>query len=1849
VTILRLSARIWIGILGICLVGVLLVLLARWFLTTVGYAQAPTVLSLVPAAGTSDVPLRSDIRVRFSTPMNRASVERAIRFEPPLQGRFSWDNDRQEVIFLPDQALSAGITYTISIDQTARGWLYSALSEPFQASFFTTPAPTVLSALPTGSDVALQSPIALIFSRPMVEESQLNRTTQVSELHFMPPLASDMRWIDQTTLLIQPQQPLPPATTILVNVDANLSDVQGTPMGQAYQWSFATQAPSLLEREPSADAKGVGLHQPLKLVFSQPFPLDKIEQSLHITPTLSGSFSSEISGTVQIVRFQPDTAWLPDTTYRVRLDALLPEAGDRLLESQEWSFSTAPQFSLVGRYPGQGQSLPTGQSLRLIFATPVDTSLISSSLRLEPEAQPLSVTTNGAEVRIQADLQANTAYTLTLDPQLTDINGTPLGREYRLNFVTAPAPASMSLPDVQGRFVSVSADEVVRLNLQRINTTSLQVQLYQLDEATLLRMFGFSSSLWNDFQPTRYNLPLVRAWPVSFDGDLPNVEQRSELLISPQETPTNLAAGAYYLRLMSQEGSRLDLVLLVSRVKLSLVSGSKQVLVFASDANGTPVSNLPLRLYAGSSVIAQGQSDSDGVWMVDRASSSGPYLVLADAAFAAGDSSSAAIVHSAWTLAGAYAQNAERDDYRLAIAIDRNFYQPSDTLELRGLLRAISSTQVLTPTSETSLELTLRRASGTEIVARGSAQVSADGNVYGTLSFKDLNPGNYIVRAALGSLVRELPLRIVAAQQQPFVVELFDSDTRRLRLHARRPDGEPIVGAQVEWLIQAEGYVPLAPNNLPPQMSVADDEERLTAPFEYTGSGTTDFAGDLLIDLPSEIFSRTLQLNLSADIYELPKLRSHFEQSWRWPALPLQIGIQPQRQVWLATQPPVIDFMTVGSDGRAVANQDFQVEVLRRVWEPELREVNALRRALRSDEQGIVKLTLDLREPGEYRIIATANDSFGREVRSARSIWVLPGSASASFANWNQSENELLIVPDQKRYLPSSQAELFVALAKPQARLLVVLEQNGVISSTLRTLNAGELLPIALAAGGDASVTLIEVDAPQRRVGRVRLALLPELTPLQVQISEPLVREANGPSLSNTLSFSVTVQDQQAAPVSADLLVAVAPPQHLPLASIVPAQLSQLARPLLPGVSDTSAIELGAQISGPSVAPSLPNRSRISHERPYGWLLAQRSDANGQAHFSLELPPELSQWRISVLASSAATSYGQASQEVMVTPSFVAEPVLPDLLYEGDQAKLGLFLRNSSPFTQSYRLELSSAHLRIPQAGQDLLLPAGAEQLLTWSISTVQLGNAELRYSLQIDGTATRELTRTLRIEPLPRAQLAAETLIGPIEQTLNFSSTQELGPQQIRLLAAPDQFAVFAHSQTRLAQKTDRTIEEEASLFLLSALLQQTTSLSQSLDLQQTLQTSYNRLVSQQLAGGGWARWPEMGSEAFLSAYVLEALSYAQASGFDLPESLRENGLAFLQRQLQQSKEPNLRAYLLYVLSLYGVEDDQMLRSLLQPGDTSRLQPDGLAYLSMQLASNEALGVLARLEALRQELDDERVLWHLGRERFVPHSPTSTSAIVVQALARAERNPSLQERARQGLLRAWSVDGWASAYETARVALALLPYQNYEQDDDQRVTVGLRANGSLLAERSSTDAQLLQIERTLPQPLERLDLSLNAATVQQALLAYQLLGGLDSPSDPSVMGLRVVRSFHDPQSGALLANGALQQGQLVEVRLILIVPEELGFASLLETRNAAFETLQTQATAPFVLAQQTTTHLVWNALRLAPGIYTQSYLARIGLAGALSMPSPQVGPLYQPSEILIAPSQQLVVRENMR
>ena len=59
------------------------------------------------------------IQVTFSRAMDRASLEAALSFNPPISGRFEWENDDRTVTLVPDQAL-LWTNYTAIISRTAR-------------------------------------------------------------------------------------------------------------------------------------------------------------------------------------------------------------------------------------------------------------------------------------------------------------------------------------------------------------------------------------------------------------------------------------------------------------------------------------------------------------------------------------------------------------------------------------------------------------------------------------------------------------------------------------------------------------------------------------------------------------------------------------------------------------------------------------------------------------------------------------------------------------------------------------------------------------------------------------------------------------------------------------------------------------------------------------------------------------------------------------------------------------------------------------------------------------------------------------------------------------------------------------------------------------------------------------------------------------------------------------------------------------------------------------------------------------------------------------------------------------------------------------------------------------------------------------------------------------------------------------------------------------------------------------------------------------------------------------------------------------------------------------------------
>ncbi len=109
----------------------------------------PVVTEALMPAGGRPAQLRSSLSIRFSTPMDAASVERSLRFEPPAVLDFEWNG--QLVVVTPRVDLSPGTEYVVSLGASAKAIDGRPLSRPIEHRFTTrtTAEATASPGLPT--------------------------------------------------------------------------------------------------------------------------------------------------------------------------------------------------------------------------------------------------------------------------------------------------------------------------------------------------------------------------------------------------------------------------------------------------------------------------------------------------------------------------------------------------------------------------------------------------------------------------------------------------------------------------------------------------------------------------------------------------------------------------------------------------------------------------------------------------------------------------------------------------------------------------------------------------------------------------------------------------------------------------------------------------------------------------------------------------------------------------------------------------------------------------------------------------------------------------------------------------------------------------------------------------------------------------------------------------------------------------------------------------------------------------------------------------------------------------------------------------------------------------------------------------------------------------------------------------------------------------------------------------------------------------------------------------------------------------------------------------------------------
>lgn len=104
------------------------------FLNTI---YPPEIIAHSPADNETDVPIRANIIVEFSTSMDTDSVENAFRIDPAITGIIEWNADRTKFAFIQDVDYERRTTYLYSINVNAKSEDGLMLESPFNCRFTT--------------------------------------------------------------------------------------------------------------------------------------------------------------------------------------------------------------------------------------------------------------------------------------------------------------------------------------------------------------------------------------------------------------------------------------------------------------------------------------------------------------------------------------------------------------------------------------------------------------------------------------------------------------------------------------------------------------------------------------------------------------------------------------------------------------------------------------------------------------------------------------------------------------------------------------------------------------------------------------------------------------------------------------------------------------------------------------------------------------------------------------------------------------------------------------------------------------------------------------------------------------------------------------------------------------------------------------------------------------------------------------------------------------------------------------------------------------------------------------------------------------------------------------------------------------------------------------------------------------------------------------------------------------------------------------------------------------------------------------------------------------------------------
>ncbi|MDY7077396.1 MAG: Ig-like domain-containing protein, partial [Chloroflexota bacterium] len=1625
---------------------------------TVGFLE---VTGVQPAEDTAEVATDATVTVLFNRPVvpltalsspPAGGIEGGIlTFVPPVRGAGAWLNT-SIYLFTPDEGFEPATTYQARVAAGLKDTTGGLLADDFTWKF-TTVMPAVVATHPEDDTiyVSTEPTIHVAFNQPM-DHASAEAAFELENMHTGEIIAGTFEWHAEG--LVQPR-------------------------GYAYEpyeWSW--------DRGEGPERVGVET-----MSFTPSQPLD-----------FAGAYRASVARGAKGASGQAGTqrpyVWAFDTIAHPRIVRTDPADGDE--RADPWG-----GLEITFSSPMEPESINDNFSIRpTVAATEVFTYWWDSNTELE----------------ISFPIAPNTDYEVTISGDVQGRYGNALGEDTTIRWSTRARDPRVYLhaPDRVGTYnayTQTMAYVTVR-NLSRVNFALYRMPLRHFLRANGDRWWDY----WEDYDGDEENLirrwtlnvepPLnqSRIYGTNLTDDAGDTLEPGIYYLEVWADSEAVYPEAKPFRPVEVEKH----MLVVSRHNLSLKTTATESLVWATDLrSGDVLPDLPIVVMGEqTNVLAEGQTGKDGVLVGEEHRPLDPW----DPVFAfAGDPDDPdgdfAAVSNQWAEGiTPWKFDLLMEDYlepfTAHLFTDRAIYRPGQTVYFKGILREDDDAHYSLPTGDTKVQVTVWDAQGTKVF-EDDLPLSDVGTLDGELALsEDATLGYYSIEAIYEEEYFSTGFQVAEYRKPEFQVtvetdrlEYVQGDELNVTAQATYYFGGPVANAEVRYSVlsadhffhyQGTGWWDFTDYDFTRHRR--EDYYSSYGELIADGTGITDEEGRFTFSLEADIaeYLASQRFTLEVTVTDV----NNQEVSNRTEAVVHKglyyIGLRPERYVGQVDAENSVNVITVDWDSAPSPGQELtvvfaehnwysvrkQAEDGHYYWESTVEDVPVFTTTVTTDDEGRAVVDFIPEKGGIYKVTASGSPPQVGGVRSSTYMWV----SGHRYVSWRQENNDRIdLVADQRQYKVGDTATILVPHPyQGPVKALITVERGHIYRHWVETLKTNSQvieIPITEDLIPNVFVSVVVVKGEDEtnplssfKIGYTQLPIETTEKELNIMLTpDRPTDEHYGPG--ETVTYDVNVSDSEGNPVEAELALNLVDLAVISLAD-QPGQdiVSHFWRERGLGVRTASGLTLSAERVNLAVASEAKGggggpgeefgvvRSRF-RDTAY-WNPTVRTGADGHATVSVELPDNLTTWRMGARGVTANTLVGHADVDIVTTKDLLVRPVAPRFFVVNDEAELAAIVHNNTDQPIEVEVVFEADGLRIGEpapsvaegsANQQISVPANDNVKVVWPVTVEDTQEVTLRFGARATDTRADARSPGDAIEiSLPVYRYSTPEVVatsghfdadGQRLEAVILPPSYDPTQGELSVHVDPSLAAGMADGLDFLEHYPYECTEQTVSRFLPNVVTYRAFKELELGDARSDLETRLPELVStglqrlynRQHYDGGWGWWTLDDSHPYLTAYVLLGLVEAERAGFVVDEGVTERAVDFLQdslgkpRDLEHHWQANRQAFILYVLAEADQGDLGRCVALFERRDV--LDTFGKAYLAM------ALGLLepdepARVKALLSDITSDAIVSATGAhweeaqaDYYAMNTDTRSTAIVLAALARLDPDNALAPNAVRWLM----------------------------------------------------------------------------------------------------------------------------------------------------------------------------------------------------------------------------------------